>query len=341
MAIPFVGEIRMVGFSFAPVGWQPCNGQMMAIAENETLFNLIGTTYGGDGQQTYALPDLQSRFAIDVGQGNGLSNRILGESGGAESVTLTTQQIPAHTHSFLANSAGSSSASPNGKIHGAASGLACYDDPATANGTMLASTIGLSGGSQPHDNMPPFAIINFILSEFGAFPGPDSGGDPEPFLGEIRLFSFNFAPKGWTQCNGQLLPINQNQALFSLLGTMYGGDGRVNFALPDLRSRIPYHLGNGLTQGEKSGQEGHTLIQSEVPAHNHPVVVSSHSADQPSPQNALWANAGTNRFAAASAANSLARGTDSTGGSQGHNNMPPYLVINYCIALQGIFPSRN
>jgi microcystin-dependent protein len=163
----------------------------------------------------------------------------------------------------------------------------------------------------------------------------------EPFLGEIRLFSFNFPPKGWAFCNGQLLPINQNQALFSLLGTTYGGDGRVNFALPDLRGRIPFHSGQGLSLGEKAGEEAHTLTISEMPPHNHLVMASSQSADQPSPQNALWANAGTNRFAAQSAVNILAQGTNITGGSQPHNNMPPYLVINFCIALQGIFPSRN
>src|ERR1041385_9055622 len=120
----------------------------------------------------------------------------------------------------------------------------------------------------------------------------------EPFMAEIRMMSFAFAPSAWALCDGQTLPISQNQALFSLLGTTYGGDGRVTFALPDLRGRIPYHLGNGMVQGEKSGQESHTLILSEMPAHSHLLQASSHIADQSNPQNALFANAGTNHFAA-------------------------------------------
>jgi microcystin-dependent protein len=170
MAQPYVGEIRMVGFNFAPQGWALCNGQLMPITENEILFQVIGTTYGGDGQETFALPDLQSRFPVHMGQGSGLTNRTLGERAGVESVTLTSQQIPAHTHGFLADAAGSSSASPKGKVHGAASGLACYADPGTDNGTMAASTIGSAGGSQPHDNIPPYLTVNFIISLFGLYP---------------------------------------------------------------------------------------------------------------------------------------------------------------------------
>jgi microcystin-dependent protein len=170
MGQPYIGEIRMVGFNFAPVGWALCNGALMAITESEALFALIGTTYGGDGQQTFALPDLQSRFPVHMGQGPGLNSRILGESAGAESVTLITQQMPGHTHGFSADAAGSSSASPKGKVHGVAPGLACYAEPGTGNGTMAASAIASAGGSQPHDNMPPYLVVNFIISLFGIFP---------------------------------------------------------------------------------------------------------------------------------------------------------------------------
>jgi|SRR5215216_3719109 len=160
----------------------------------------------------------------------------------------------------------------------------------------------------------------------------------EPFLGELKLMGFNFAPKAWAQCNGQLLPINQNQALFSLLGTMYGGNGQTTFALPDLRGRVPLHRGR-LTQGQKSGEEAHTLNLSEMPTHNHSVSASSQNGDQAGPK---ILGGASNAYATASNLISIAQGTVSnTGGSQPHENRQPYLVLNWCIALQGIFPSRN
>jgi microcystin-dependent protein len=165
----------------------------------------------------------------------------------------------------------------------------------------------------------------------------------EPFLAEIRIFSFNFPPKGWAFCAGQLLPINQNQALFSLLGTTYGGDGRVNFGLPDLRGSVPFHAGGGLSLGQFGGEVNHTLLQSEMPAHTHVVTASSNVADQVDPTNHYWAKGIASAYAAAAAINGTmsAAAITSVGGSLPHNNMSPYLVLNFCIALQGIFPSRS
>ena len=160
----------------------------------------------------------------------------------------------------------------------------------------------------------------------------------EPFLGELKLMSFNFAPKAWAQCNGQLLPINQNQALFSLLGTMYGGNGQTTFALPDLRGRVPLHRGRH-TQGQKIGEEAHTLISNEMPTHNHNVSASSQNGDQAGPK--ILAGA-SNAYSGPSNLTTIAPGTVSNvGGSQAHENRQPYLVLNWCIALQGVFPSRN
>ena len=163
----------------------------------------------------------------------------------------------------------------------------------------------------------------------------------EPFLSEIRIMSFGFAPRGWALCDGQLLPINQNQALFSLLGTTFGGDGRVNFALPDLRARTPIHVGSGHTLGERGREQAHTLSIAEIPTHTH--VLSG------SPSNANVAPAVNNVLAAAnnvySAPQSLtalgASSITNTGGSQAHLNMQPFLTLNFSIALQGIFPSPN
>jgi microcystin-dependent protein len=162
-----------------------------------------------------------------------------------------------------------------------------------------------------------------------------------PFLAEIRIVSFNFPPKGWALCNGQLMPINQNQALFSILGTTYGGDGRINFALPNLQGRIPIHFGAGIVQGDSGGEATHVLTISEMPTHAHAPVGSSDTADQGRPANNLWANSNQDAYGPGADVAMNPGLILSTGGSQPHENMPPYLTLNFVIALQGIFPSRN
>jgi len=167
----------------------------------------------------------------------------------------------------------------------------------------------------------------------------------EPFLSETRIMSFSFAPKGWAMCNGQLLPINQNQALFSLLGTTFGGDGRVNFALPDLRGRTPIHVGSGHTLGERAGEQAHTLSIAELPTHTHVLKGTSQgvTTNIPASGNALG-NTAPNQAYNNSNKNLTAMNPGSitnAGGSQAHLNMQPFLTLNFCIALQGIFPSTN
>jgi len=164
----------------------------------------------------------------------------------------------------------------------------------------------------------------------------------EPFLSEIRIMSFVFAPKGWALCNGQLLPINQNQALFSLLGTTFGGDGRVNFALPDYRGRVPIHVGSGHTLGERGGEQAHTLSIAELPTHTHTVQVNNNAGTATTPLNNVLAKAGANTYGPAQNLVAMnANSTTATGGSQAHLNMQPFLTVSFCIALQGIFPSPN
>jgi microcystin-dependent protein len=170
-----------------------------------------------------------------------------------------------------------------------------------------------------------------------------------PFLGQITMYGFNFAPRGWALCNGQTLPINQNQALFSLLGTTYGGNGTTIFALPNLQGRVPVHSGNGsqgpglspYSLGEQTGSENVTLLSTQIPAHTHPVVASGNAPSQGALSNAVWATAANIPYASAANASMAAGALSVAGSSQPHPNMAPSLVVNFCITLQGIFPSRN
>jgi microcystin-dependent protein len=170
MSQPFVGEIRMFGGSFAPAGWAFCDGQLMPISENDVLFNLIGTTYGGDGQETFALPDLQGRVPIHAGQGPGISqNYQLGEKAGTESVTITAATTPIHNHALIASTAVATNPSPKDNILAASPTISPYVID-IAGPQLVATAVQPTGGSQPHDNMMPFLCISFIISLFGIFP---------------------------------------------------------------------------------------------------------------------------------------------------------------------------
>jgi microcystin-dependent protein len=170
MSQPYVGEIRMFAGNFAPAGWMLCQGQLLPISENETLFQLIGTTYGGDGQSTFGLPNLSSRVPVHAGTSGG-TTRVIGETGGVEQVTLTTQQIPNHTHAATCVSGTNtgSAATPAGNIWASQASVAVYADQPPTD-AMNTGAVGIAGGSQPHDNMMPFLPLNFIISLFGIFP---------------------------------------------------------------------------------------------------------------------------------------------------------------------------
>ncbi len=171
MGTPYVGEIRMFGGNFAPAGWAFCQGQLLPISENETLFNLIGTTYGGDGQSTFALPNLQGRVPLHMGTSSASgSTYVLGQAGGVEQVTLTSSQIPAHSHVPQAAAAAGSQSSPANNVWAGSTNLP-YSQSAPA-AAMATQAIGPTGGSQPHDNMIPYLVVNFIISLFGVYPSP-------------------------------------------------------------------------------------------------------------------------------------------------------------------------
>lgn len=344
--MPYLGEIRMFAGNFAPTGWAFCDGQFLPIAENEELFQLIGTTYGGDGEETFCLPNLNRRVPIHQG-----SEYTIGEMGGVEEVTLTVQQIPSHTHAMLASNAFAQESSPGNNLYGRVRGRDAYIT-GTDTTSLHNFMIGGAGGSQPHSNMQPYLAINFIISLFGIFPTQTLdmlAVNAEPFYAEIRIFPFNFAPRNWAFCNGQIISISQDTALFSLLGTMYGGDGKSTFALPDLRGRVPLHAGANwydYSVGETGGSTSVTLLPSEMPMHNHLVRANTGFANYPQPApNSVLARADGdtpyNPQISSSRVDMAFQTLAPTGGGFEHNNMMPYLTLNFCIALQGIFPSRS
>lgn len=171
MSEPFIGEIRMVGFNFAPRGWALCNGQLLSIAQNTALFSLLGTTYGGNGQTTFALPDLRGRVPLHFGQAPGLSPYQIGQAGGSETVTLLLPQIPAHNHGLLASNSEADNATPDGRLLAQAREVTYTSG--TANTQMNPQAIAPTGGSQPHPNLQPYLTINFVIAVQGIFPSRD------------------------------------------------------------------------------------------------------------------------------------------------------------------------
>ena len=173
MSDPYIGEIRMWPANFAPAGWMLCKGQLVPISESEALFNLIGTTYGGDGQSTFALPDLQGRVPVDDGQGAGQPTRILGEKGGAETVGITTATMAAHSHAFMASGTQGGTNNASGNVPAANLNISLYyEDVPAPTAALTPDVIKPDGGNQPHDNMQKFLVINFIISLYGLYPPP-------------------------------------------------------------------------------------------------------------------------------------------------------------------------
>jgi microcystin-dependent protein len=346
---PYLGEIRAVGFNFAPANWMLCDGQLMSIAENEALYQLLGTTYGGDGQSSFALPDLQGRIPIGTGQGTGLSPYALGATGGMEAVVLAEATMPSHSHRFAASLNQANTKLPANAVLGATDDIALYGDAAPTE-SLAGASIGPSGGSQPHTNLQRYLVINYILNVAGGVPpGGASDGGPDPFVGEIRLFAYNFAPAGWAFCRGQLMQISQNTALFSLLGSTYGGNASTTFALPDLQESVAMGAGQGAglsnrDLGEEGGESTVTLIGAEMPSHAHALVgsASNGASGTPLPSESLSVSEGGAVYKA-KVANPVGLGNElaTSGGSLPHNNMQPYLSLNYAIALQGVFPQRS
>ena len=351
MAQPYVGEIRMFAGNFAPAGWMFCEGQLLPISENETLFQLIGTTYGGDGESTFALPDLRGR--IPIHQGNGF---ILAETGGAEEVTLTDAADPGPQPP--AASAATATARPDQprRQRCRRSSVQRLRRTSTTPPTRLDGDQSRSGRRrQPaaHE-LPAVPLRRLHHLAVRHLPDPDLGADmADPFVAEIRIFPFNFAPKGWAWCDGQLLPISQNTALFSLLGTTYGGDGKTTFALPDLQGSAPMHPGQGPglslhDLGETGGCETVTLLAEprSRPTPTRCAAQHRRSGDVQARRPTRVARPlepGRRRLPSrrSNHASMAPQALAPAGGDQPHNNMQPYLTFYFNIALQGVFPPRT
>ena len=342
MPEPILSEIRIFSFNFPPDGWALCDGQSLPIDPNQALFALLGTVYGGNGETTFALPDLRGRVPIHRSAGH-----VLGETAGVSSVTLGVAQLPQHTHTLAASSANGTTSNPTNAFLARSNDL--YGEPRVLMTTMNPGSVTATGGGQPHGNMMPYMALNFCMALEGSSPA--AGGEPstpQPYVGEVRMFTGGAAPAGWMLCDGQLLAISGNETLFQLIGTMYGGDGEESFALPNLRSRIPIHQGTGPDNvaypiAQMAGSEDATLTIQQIPAHTHLLAASMADGTR--------SNAGANVLALAppglypyfedSPSSSMASGAIMpVGGSEPHENTQPFLCINYIISLAGTLPSQ-
>lgn len=264
-----VGFVYSFAGNFAPRGSAFATGLLLHINSNSAIFSLLGTTYGGDGQIRFSLPDLAGRSVVGTGQAPGLVDRSLGETYGFPQVSLTTSTLPEHVHTL-----------PGGHVTGA------------------------FGGSQPFDNAQPSLALTRLIAVGGAFPST-VGGNPPAFLGQVASFAGDFAPSGWMEAHGQTLQINQYPALFTLIGTRFGGDGITTFALPDLRGRVSVGAATPADLGSMTGTEFTTLSAAQLPAHAHPL------------------HGGL---------------TGATGSGMPVDNRQPSLALNYLIAMDGAFP---
>jgi microcystin-dependent protein len=345
--MPYVGEIRMFAGDFAPAGWLFCDGQQLPISENEALFSLIGTTYGGDGDNTFAAPDLRGRAPVHVGT---LANRSfkLADTGGQESVRLTVANLPSHSHPVKAILQPATTNAPERALL-ADTGKSGANAYGTGNPieSLSPSTVGTAGASAPHDNVQPFLAVNFIISMVGTMPFGRGGADG-PYVGEIRIFPYNFVPRGWAPCNGQLLPTSGNTALFSILKTYYGGNGQSSFGLPNLVASVPVGAGhgNGLSDrplGGSGGERAVQLTREALAVHGHRLMASTPPGNKVGPE-AQYAASAPNLGMYGAPENLTQMSTDvlqPAGNGSPHNNMQPYLALTFGIALQGMFPPRS
>lgn len=323
----FIGEIRLFGGDFAPPGWALCNGQQLPIADYGDLFALIGTTYGGEGD-SFNLPDLRSRVPLHNNPGS--AQLSLGYSGGEEDVVLQVGQMPTHSHNVGCSETGGSDW-PAGNSWGRATANV-YGIPGAQNIRMNPGMVTETGSGLAHDNQIPFLAVSYIIALEGEFPGT---AVVYAYISELRIFPYSFAPTNWALCNGQSLAVNDYPDLFKAIGYTYGQEGS-DFNLPNLLSRVPMHVGQGMPLGASGGELVHTLTVAEMPVHNHLATASTHSPDTHSPANAYWtANTGYRPYGPYDGERMSTAALQPAGGNDSHDNMSPYLALSVCICVSG------
>lgn len=348
----YLGEIRMFAGDFAPQDWALCDGSLLPISANPWLFQLLGTTYGGDGHSNFALPDLRGRVPIGQGQSTGLSERLLGQAMGVEQVALVADEVAAHGHALAAGGKSAVKAPGNDYPGQLDTGTLYYKtptpapSPAPAHGVMAAAALSPSSGNGAlHNNIMPSTVLSYIICTHGVMPKERAD---DPYMGEIKAFSSEMLgqlpPEDWHVCDGALLTIKDRQALYSLLGTQYGGDGITTFALPDLRGRAmmgqdtPHHV-----CGNQLGVEAAALSVEQMPAHTHSLNGNSGIGTASTAVGNLPAGAASTKLYAIAqyGTNTMADNTVASTGGALHHNMQPSLVINYCIATTGMLPPKD
>lgn len=332
----YVGEVRMFAGSYVPNGWLPCDGATYPLNQYAALFTTLGTSWGGNGTTNFRVPDLRGRTPLGVGAGNGLSVRRLGDVGGTETETLHTTQMPAHVHPLRASAALATETAPGGHTSGVAPDATPYRPGA---GTFMSPlALGAAGQGLPHENRSPVVGLNFGICHSGVFPGGGSDDD-DTTIGEVRLLAGVRQSDHWLECDGRQLPIQGYEALFTILGTSYGGNGVTTFALPDLRGRVPVHVGPSHLHGQYAGVEQVTLLSTHLPQHGHTAQATSARATAGSPGGQVWAATDRARYSAN--AQVTATATTIAGSSLPHNNMPPFAALRFVIAVNGVYPSRD
>ena len=341
MTEPTIGNIYCTAFDFAPDNFVPCDGRLLNISKYEGLFKVIGNQYGGDGATTFAVPDLQSRAPRHVDATN-----PIGVRDGAETVQLTLDQIPPHTHPIQANPGAAQSSTLDGNLLAAANarGINAYASPAASLVGLDPLSVAETGGTGPHANIQPSIAMSYVI----AWQGTLGENDPadQPYTGEVRAFPWGTTPQGWLPCDGRALSIPTYSALYTLIGVTFGGDGYSSFNLPDLRGRTPIGFGQGTNLspyilGELAGSETVSLSIAAMPAHMHtPEAVAGAPTTGDPNGNMLAADAQVFTFPTSLDSTLNASAIGNTGQGAGHKNMMPFLALNYCICYQGILPTR-